>query len=129
MRFLVGLGAAGSDIGTPAPNRRHDAQFLGNFLQRDILGKPLKGVNYGLFVRHRENSTALLRRRQASAERLARSGPLKRGPIPRQLAKAPGERPEASDLGPGRLPTTTRRNRHIEFSARPGPRESRPESV
>jgi hypothetical protein len=54
LRFLVGLGAARSDIGTPAPNRRHDAQFFGNFLQRGVLGKPLKGVNYGLFVRHRK---------------------------------------------------------------------------
>ena len=50
----MGLGAASSNIGTSTPNRCHDTQLLGNFLERGILWKPLKGVNYGLFVRHRK---------------------------------------------------------------------------
>ena len=50
----MGLGATGSDIGTPAPNSRHDVQFFGNFLQGRVLGKSLKGVNHSLLVGHRE---------------------------------------------------------------------------
>jgi hypothetical protein len=48
----VGLGAASGDIGTPAPNGRHNMQFFGDLLQSSILGKPLKRINYGLLVRH-----------------------------------------------------------------------------
>jgi len=73
----VGLGAAGSDIGTAESNSPRDAQFLTNFLQRGVLGKPLKGVRYGLFVRDTK-STPLPCRRQADAEGVMRSSPLTR---------------------------------------------------
>jgi hypothetical protein len=54
LRFLVGLGAVSSDIGTSSPDGRHDAQFLSNFLKGGVLWKPLKSVSYGLFVRHKK---------------------------------------------------------------------------
>jgi hypothetical protein len=49
----MGLGVPGSDISTTAANCGHDAQFLSDLFQCGVLWKPLKGVNYGLFVRHK----------------------------------------------------------------------------
>ncbi|MGO9204026.1 MAG: FHA domain-containing protein [Limisphaerales bacterium] len=60
MSFLVGLGAAGRNIGAPAPDRCHDAQLLGNLFKRGILWKPLKGVKDSLFVRHYQRVVPVL---------------------------------------------------------------------
>src|SRR5690242_3380286 len=53
----MALGAASSDICSPAPNGLHNTQLLRDLLKGSILRKPLKGVKYCLFVCHADNLT------------------------------------------------------------------------
>jgi hypothetical protein len=48
----VAFGPPGGDIGAPAPDGSHEMQLLGDLVKRGLLGKPLKGIHYSLFVRH-----------------------------------------------------------------------------
>jgi hypothetical protein len=48
----MAFSTAGGHISAAAPNGSHEAQLLGNLVQRGLLGKPLQGVHYSLFVRH-----------------------------------------------------------------------------
>jgi len=57
-RFFLSLGAACGNVCASAPDRRHDAQLLGDFLERGVLREPLKSVDHGLFIRHGLDSTA-----------------------------------------------------------------------
>jgi hypothetical protein len=50
--FFVSLGAAGRDVRPSLPDGRHDAQLLGNFIERGVLRESLERVEYGLLVRH-----------------------------------------------------------------------------
>jgi hypothetical protein len=51
-RFSVAFGPPGGDIGAPAPDGSHEMQLLGDLVKRCLLGKPLKSIQYSLFVRH-----------------------------------------------------------------------------
>src|SRR5579859_633723 len=48
----MAFGTAGGHISAAAPNGSHKAQLLGNLIQRGLLGEPLQGIHYSLFVRH-----------------------------------------------------------------------------
>jgi hypothetical protein len=48
----MGFCAARVRIDASPSHSRHNAQFLGNFIQRSAFWQPLKGINYGLLVRH-----------------------------------------------------------------------------
>jgi hypothetical protein len=50
LRLLVRPGATGGDVRPPAPNRSHDAQLLGDFIQRGVLGESLQGIQHRLLV-------------------------------------------------------------------------------
>lgn len=50
--FLVGLRPAGNHIGTPTPDGSHNAEFLGDLLERSVLGEPLKSVSHGFLISH-----------------------------------------------------------------------------
>jgi hypothetical protein len=56
--LLLSFRAARGNVCASATNGRHDAQFLGDFLERGILRKPLESVYHCLLVRHGLNITA-----------------------------------------------------------------------
>ena len=56
--LFLSPGAPCGNVGASAPNGGHDSQLLGDFLDRDILRKPLQSVDHGLFVRHGFDHTA-----------------------------------------------------------------------
>ena len=50
--FLLSLGAACGNVRPPAPDGRHDAQLLADFLERGVLRESLESVYHGLLIRH-----------------------------------------------------------------------------
>lgn len=55
----MSLGVTCDDIRSSLPNSGHDAQFLGDFIQRSVFRQSLQGVNDGLFVCHGSEVNAL----------------------------------------------------------------------
>ncbi len=56
--FLLSLGAACGNVCPSAPDGRHDAQLLADFLERGTLRQSLESVDYGLLVHHEVDTTA-----------------------------------------------------------------------
>ncbi len=59
-RFRLSLGAARGNVRPPAPDGRHDAQLLADFLERGVLGEPLESVDHRLLIRHNLDTTVSL---------------------------------------------------------------------
>ena len=72
-RFFLSPGAACGNVGASAPDGCHDAQLLGDFLDRDILRKPLESVDHGLLVRHGFDDTASEHHGQELESRIRRA--------------------------------------------------------
>jgi hypothetical protein len=56
--FVLSLGAASGNVRPSAPDGRHDAQFLADFLERGVLRESLESVYHGLLIRHDFDTTA-----------------------------------------------------------------------
>src|SRR3990172_5691544 len=56
--FLLSLGAACGNVCPSPPDGRHDAQLLGDFLERGVLREPLESVYHSLLIRHGVDTTA-----------------------------------------------------------------------
>ena len=72
-RFFLSLGAACGNVRPSAPDGRHDAQLLGDFLERSVLREPLESVHHGLLIGHGLDSTASQRPLQEARSSVARS--------------------------------------------------------
>ena len=55
--FLLSLGAACGNVRPSAPDGRHDAQLLADFLERGVLRESLESVYHGLLIRHELDTT------------------------------------------------------------------------
>ncbi len=56
--FLLSLGAACGNVCPSLPDQGHDAQLLGDFLERGVFREPLEGVDHSLLIRHGLDITA-----------------------------------------------------------------------
>ncbi len=54
----MSLGAACGNVPPSPPDGRHDAQLLGDFLERGVLRESLESIDHGLLIRHEVHTTA-----------------------------------------------------------------------